>query len=93
LIELEEATAMNSNNSGNKAGGDGGQLESGDYDKKPFGVSAFFSSLSKSTKFVLLVGGIMFFFGCHNYMQELIMNLPGFKVRIQLLHHVLLSIK
>lgn len=23
----------------------------------------------------------MFFFGCHNYMQELIMNLPGFKVR------------
>lgn len=31
-------------------------------------------------KFLFLVGGIMFFFGCHNYMQELIMNLPGFKV-------------
>ncbi len=31
-------------------------------------------------KFSFLVGGIMFFFGCHNYMQELIMNLPGFKV-------------
>lgn len=31
-------------------------------------------------KFVFLVVGIMFFFGCHNYMQELIMNLPGFKV-------------
>lgn len=31
-------------------------------------------------KFVYLVGGIMFFFGCHNYMQELIMSLPGFRV-------------
>lgn len=31
-------------------------------------------------KFMYLVCGIMFFFGCHNYMQELIMNLPGFKV-------------
>lgn len=33
-------------------------------------------------KFAFLVGGIMFFFGCHNYMQELIMNLPGFKVGV-----------
>jgi hypothetical protein len=31
-------------------------------------------------KFVYLVGGIMFFFGLHNYMQELIMRQPGFKV-------------
>jgi hypothetical protein len=31
-------------------------------------------------KFIILVTGIMFFFGCHNYMQELIMRLPGFKV-------------
>lgn len=31
-------------------------------------------------KFVYLVTGIVFFFGCHNYMQELIMHLPGFKV-------------
>lgn len=30
--------------------------------------------------FCFLVGGIIFFFGCHNYMQELIMHLPGFKV-------------
>lgn len=30
--------------------------------------------------FALLVGGILFFFGCHNFMQELIMHLPGFKV-------------
>lgn len=32
-------------------------------------------------KFIFLVTGIMFFFGCHNYMQELIMKLPGFTVR------------
>lgn len=31
-------------------------------------------------KFFFLVTGIVFFFGCHNYMQELIMHLPGFKV-------------
>jgi hypothetical protein len=30
--------------------------------------------------FWFLVIGIFFFFGCHNYMQELIMSLPGFKV-------------
>lgn len=34
-------------------------------------------------KFIFLVSGIMFFFGCHNYMQELIMNLPGFKVSLK----------
>lgn len=31
-------------------------------------------------RFWVLVCGILFFFGCHNYMQELIMSLPGFKV-------------
>lgn len=35
-------------------------------------------------KFALLVSGILFFFGCHNYMQELIMSLPGFKVCISI---------
>ena len=33
-------------------------------------------------RFVFLVFCIVFFFGCHNYMQELIMNLPGFDVGI-----------
>lgn len=33
-------------------------------------------------RFWYLVIGILFFFGCHNYMQELIMSLPGFKVGI-----------
>ena len=33
-------------------------------------------------RFVTLVCGIVFFFGCHNYMQELIMSLPGFDVGI-----------
>jgi hypothetical protein len=35
----------------------------------------------RDAKFWFLVVGIIFFFGCHNYMQELIMSLPGFKVR------------
>lgn len=35
---------------------------------------------SRNSKFWFLVIGIIFFFGCHNYMQELIMSLPGFKV-------------
>lgn len=38
------------------------------------------SFIERYGKFIFLVGGIMFFFGCHNYMQELIMSLPGFKV-------------
>lgn len=35
-------------------------------------------------KFWFLVIGILFFFGLHNYMQELIMTLPGFKVSYSL---------
>lgn len=35
---------------------------------------------SRYLRFWILVFGILFFFGCHNYMQELIMSLPGFKV-------------
>lgn len=35
-------------------------------------------------RFWFLVIGILFFFGCHNYMQELIMSLPGFKIGILL---------
>ena len=38
--------------------------------------------MARSARFFYLVAGILFFFGCHNYMQELIMNLPGFKVGV-----------
>jgi len=38
--------------------------------------------LDRHARFFYLVAGIMFFFGCHNYMQELIMNLPGFKIGV-----------
>ncbi|KAJ1412809.1 UAA transporter [Ochromonadaceae sp. CCMP2298] len=38
----------------------------------------------RNAKFMFLVVGIIFFFGCHNYMQELIMSLPGFKIGILL---------
>lgn len=34
----------------------------------------------RNMRFWVLVTGIIFFFGLHNYMQELIMSLPGFKV-------------
>lgn len=37
---------------------------------------------SSFMSFWFLVIGIFFFFGCHNYMQELIMSLPGFKIGI-----------
>ena len=40
----------------------------------------FLGLSSRNSKFWFLVIGIIFFFGCHNYMQELIMSLPGFKV-------------
>jgi adenosine 3'-phospho 5'-phosphosulfate transporter B3 len=36
----------------------------------------------KNARFWVLVSGLIFFFGCHNYLQELIMSLPGFKVGI-----------
>ena len=31
---------------------------------------------TKYVRFWVLVSGLMFFFGCHNYLQELIMSLP-----------------
>ena len=41
-----------------------------------------FKIVDRTSRFIYLVAGILFFFGCHNYMQELIMNLPGFKVGV-----------
>lgn len=43
-------------------------------------ASAIQAKLARQFRFFYLVAGILFFFGCHNYMQELIMSLPGFKV-------------
>lgn len=40
--------------------------------------------VARNRRFYVLVVGIMFFFGCHNYMQELIMTLPGFKTGVYL---------
>ena len=31
----------------------------------------------RHARFLFLVMGMMVFFGCHNYLQELIMSLPG----------------
>jgi hypothetical protein len=33
-------------------------------------------------RFLFLVSGMMVFFGLHNYLQELIMSLPGFKIGV-----------
>ena len=33
----------------------------------------------RHARFLFLVMGMMVFFGCHNYLQELIMSLPGAK--------------
>lgn len=46
-----------------------------------------FDSIKRDKKwfrFYSLVLGILFFFGWHNYMQELIMTLPGFKIGVVL---------
>ena len=36
----------------------------------------------RNQRFLTLVVGIMFFFACHNYLQEYIMHLPGFDVGV-----------
>ena len=39
---------------------------------------------SRYLRFYSLVIGILVFFGCHNYLQELIMSLPDFKIAVML---------
>eukprot|EP01038_Epipyxis_sp_PR26KG_P014690 gene14690-19736_t len=46
------------------------------------GMSEVDNAAQRYWKFWGLVFGILFFFGCHNYMQELIMSLPGFKIGV-----------
>jgi hypothetical protein len=54
-------------------------------DGKPKALEAVQTTSERYARFYVLVAGILFFFGCHNYMQELIMSQPGFKVsRFQL---------
>ena len=43
-----------------------------------------FESLSKPIQFLLLVGGVFFFFGIHNLLQETMMSIEGFKFGIML---------
>ena len=38
--------------------------------------------LTSNSRFFTLVGGILFFFGIHNFLQEYIMQLPGFTVGV-----------
>lgn len=59
-----------------------------DNDDGKEGMGAFSSSgeglfsQNRYFRFGFLVAGILFFFGCHNYLQELIMSLPGFKIGV-----------
>jgi len=43
-----------------------------------------YTNSNRYVRFWFLLIGLMFFFGCHNYMQELIMSLPGFNIGILL---------
>ena len=49
------------------------------------GILEFISSKfrnARDIRFFGIVGGIFLFFGVHNFMQEMIMDLPGFKIGI-----------
>jgi adenosine 3'-phospho 5'-phosphosulfate transporter B3 len=43
-------------------------------------------------RFYYLVAGILIFFGCHNFLQELIMSLPNFKVAVILAYLEVLGV-
>lgn len=43
-----------------------------------------FESLSPATQFLILGSGVFLFFGLHNYLQEAIMAVPGFKFGVML---------
>jgi hypothetical protein len=44
----------------------------------------WFEKLSSPIQFSLLVCGVFFFFGIHNYLQEAIMSIPGFRFGVML---------
>ena len=44
--------------------------------------SSWWLVVRRNQRFFILVVGIIFFFGCHNYLQEYIMRLPGFRVGV-----------
>ena len=44
----------------------------------------WFETLSSPIQFSLLASGVFFFFGIHNYLQEAIMSIPGFKFGVML---------
>ena len=44
----------------------------------------WFEKLSPPIQFSLLVCGVFFFFGIHNYLQEAIMSIPGFRFGVML---------
>ena len=45
-------------------------------------LAAVTNYTARYMRFWVLVAGMMVFFGCHNYLQELIMHLPGFKIGV-----------
>jgi hypothetical protein len=44
----------------------------------------WFEKLSSPIQFSVLVCGVFFFFGIHNYLQEAIMSIPGFRFGVML---------
>jgi solute carrier family 35 (adenosine 3'-phospho 5'-phosphosulfate transporter), member B3 len=45
-------------------------------------MQASSTKYERYVRFWFLVAGLMFFFGCHNYLQEFIMRLPGFRIGV-----------
>ena len=45
-------------------------------------LAAVTTYTARYMRFWVLVAGMMVFFGCHNYLQELIMSLPGFRIGV-----------
>jgi adenosine 3'-phospho 5'-phosphosulfate transporter B3 len=43
-----------------------------------------FEDLSPTLQFTVLACGVFLFFGAHNYLQEAMMNIPGFNFGVML---------
>jgi hypothetical protein len=47
-------------------------------------ANSWLDNLTPSVQFSVLACGVFLFFGCHNYLQEAMMNVPGFKFGVML---------
>jgi hypothetical protein len=43
-------------------------------------MDAFARTCTDNVRFFVVTAFVVFFFACHNYLQEYVMNFPGFEV-------------